>query len=318
MAAGRSVTARLVLLHAHPDDESITTGGTIARYVDAGARVTVVTCTLGEEGEVIGDRWAGLTADRGDQLGGYRVLELDRALAALGGPDHEFLGGAGRWRDSGMAGSPAAAHPRAFSAAPFEDVVAALVETLRRLRPHVLVTYDPPGGYGHPDHQRVHRAGTEAARLAADPGYRADLGEAWDVPKVYWTVTGEAQLEKGSADIAAGAVAIPDSWRLPVAGELPSVPDATVTTAIDVSGFGAAKTAAMAAHATQITVAADGPAYALSNDIAQPILMDELYVLVSGAAVSTDSPGSVSRATSGAGPETDLFAGLTERSGGIE
>ncbi|MFD2393435.1 PIG-L family deacetylase [Dietzia aerolata] len=97
---------RVLLVHAHPDDESITTGGTIAMLVAAGAEVTVVTCTLGEEGEVLGDEFAGLVADRADQLGGYRISELATALRAMGVRRTHFLGGAGRWRDSGMAGTP--------------------------------------------------------------------------------------------------------------------------------------------------------------------------------------------------------------------
>ncbi len=97
-------TPRLLFVHAHPDDETLTTGATIAHYRARGAVVQVLTCTLGEEGEVIGDRWAQLAADRADQLGGYRIGELTAALAALGVDRPRFLGGAGRWRDSGMAG----------------------------------------------------------------------------------------------------------------------------------------------------------------------------------------------------------------------
>src|SRR6476620_8063724 len=96
---------RLLFVHAHPDDETLTTGGTIAHYIAAGAEVHVVTCTLGEEGEVIGERWAQLAVDHADQLGGYRIAELTAALHALGIGAPIFLGGPGRWRDSGMAGS---------------------------------------------------------------------------------------------------------------------------------------------------------------------------------------------------------------------
>ena len=105
---------RALFVHAHPDDEAITTGGTIAALVAAGAEVRVITCTLGEEGEVLGDALSGLVADRADQLGGYRIGELGIALRALGVDRTRFLGGAGRWRDSGMSGTPSAHHPRAF------------------------------------------------------------------------------------------------------------------------------------------------------------------------------------------------------------
>src|ERR1700739_1661439 len=98
-------TPRLLFVHAHPDDETLSNGATIAHYTARGAEVTVVTCTLGEEGEVIGDSWAELAVDRADQLGGYRIGELTAALHALGVGPPIYLGGAGRWRDSGMAGT---------------------------------------------------------------------------------------------------------------------------------------------------------------------------------------------------------------------
>nr|MDQ2723648.1 N-acetyl-1-D-myo-inositol-2-amino-2-deoxy-alpha-D-glucopyranoside deacetylase [Actinomycetota bacterium] len=158
---------RLLLVHAHPDDETLTTGGTIAHYAAAGAEVTVLTCTLGEQGEVIGEHWAGLVAAEADQLGGYRVGELSTALAALGVPGGaRFLGGAGRWRDSGMAGTAAAEHPRSFVRAG-EAAVRAMAEAITQLRPHVVVTYDPAGSYGHPDHVQAHRVTTAAVERAA-------------------------------------------------------------------------------------------------------------------------------------------------------
>ena len=108
-----------MFVHAHPDDETITNGATIAHYAARGAAVHVVTCTLGEEGEVIGDRWAQLAADHADQLGGYRIGELTAALHALGVPAPIFLGGPGRWRDSGMAGTESRSRPaRSGSATP--------------------------------------------------------------------------------------------------------------------------------------------------------------------------------------------------------
>src|SRR3954452_22371257 len=97
---------RLLFVHAHPDDETLTTGATIAHYVSQGAQVRVVTCTLGEEGEVIGERWARWAAAQADQLGGYRIVELSAALQALGIDEPVFLGGAGRRAGSGRGGSP--------------------------------------------------------------------------------------------------------------------------------------------------------------------------------------------------------------------
>lgn len=286
---------RILFVHAHPDDETLTTGGTIARYAADGAEVTVLTCTLGEEGEVIGDRWAGLVADRADQLGGFRILELTRALEALGASEPRFLGGAGRWRDSGMAGTPSAANPRAFVNADQDEAVGELVTVIRELRPQVVVTYDPVGGYGHPDHVRAHHLTTAAVEAAGTDAF-PEAGGPWEVAKFYWTVTEESALEAGIAAIDA----VPEGWRLPEPGELPRVPDSTVTAVVDVAPVMAAKLAGLRAHRTQVTVAPSGTEFALSNDVAQPVLSEEHFVLVRGQSGPVDERGR----------ETDLCAGL--------
>jgi N-acetyl-1-D-myo-inositol-2-amino-2-deoxy-alpha-D-glucopyranoside deacetylase len=278
-------TRRMLLVHAHPDDETLTTGGTIAHYRAQGVEVVVLTCTLGEQGEVIGARWAGLVADAADQLGGYRVLELTRALAHLGVAEPRFLGGAGRWRDSGMTGSPSTANPRAFVNADPDTAAAVLAEVIDQSRPHVVITYDERGGYGHPDHIQAHRI----TRLAVD---RA----TWDVPKCYATVADRDAVERASADMPS----VPEGWRRPAAGELPAVPAATVTAAVDVSGVLDAKRAALRAHATQLAVSPDGGYFALSDNVAQPILDVEHFVLLRGAAGPVGAHGR----------ETDLFGGI--------
>ncbi|MFE3543680.1 N-acetyl-1-D-myo-inositol-2-amino-2-deoxy-alpha-D-glucopyranoside deacetylase [Nocardia sp. NPDC059177] len=289
-------TGGLLLVHAHPDDESLTTGGTIAHYRRRGVPVTVVTCTLGEEGEVIGQRWARLIAAEADQLGGYRVGELTAALAALDAGEPWFLGGAGRWRDSGMAGTPSAEHPRAFvnsGDAAVDELVAVILE----LRPRVVVTYDPNGGYGHPDHIRAHRITTAAVAAAAEQG--------WDVPKFYWTVTDSELLRQHTAALARRTVdelpgALPAGWRLPIEAELAAVSTDTATTLVDVSEVAAAKRAALRAHATQVTVAPSGREFALSNNIALPVLPVEHFRLVRGTLGPVGADGR----------EHDLFAGL--------
>src|SRR5690242_15523073 len=188
-------TPRLLFVHAHPDDESLGTGATIAHYTARGADVLVVTCTLGEEGEVIGDRWAELAVDRADQLGGYRIGELTAALRALGVSEPRYLGGAGRWRDSGMSGTPTR-HRRRFIDADERETVGALVAVIREQRPHVVVTYDPDGGYGHPDHIHAHRVTTAAVAAAGPDGDVADFpGEPWAVPKFYWSVFAASAFE---------------------------------------------------------------------------------------------------------------------------
>ena len=290
------MTRRLLLVHAHPDDESINNGATMARYVAEGAQVTLLTCTLGEEGEILVPELAQLAADQADQLGGYRVAELATAMAALGVTDTRFLGGAGRWRDSGMVGTGANAHPRAFWHADLAEAVDAAVAVVREVRPQVVVTYDPDGGYGHPDHVQVHRVTTRAVELAADAGHRPDLGPAWGVAKVYWTVVPVSVAER-----AARALAVADTpFRRDAdpATDLFVTPDAEVTTTVDGSAHLARKAAAMRAHATQITVA--GGFFALSNDRGQQLQGTEHYRLVRGE-----------RGPAGAdGREDDLFAGI--------
>src|SRR3954462_15267375 len=160
---------RLLLVHAHPDDEAINNGATMARYVAEGVQVTLLTCTLGEEGEVLVPELAQLAADQADQLGGYRIGELTAAMAALGVSDHRWLGGAGRYRDSGMMGTPANEHPRAFWNADLEEAAAHAVAVVRELRPQVLVTYREKGGYRPPDPIQAHRVALRAGEGAAGP-----------------------------------------------------------------------------------------------------------------------------------------------------
>ncbi|CAN3130276.1 N-acetyl-1-D-myo-inositol-2-amino-2-deoxy-alpha-D-glucopyranoside deacetylase [Mycobacterium sp. smrl_JER01] len=280
-------TPRLLFVHAHPDDETLTTGATIAHYASRGAQVQVITCTLGEEGEVIGDRWAQLAVDGADQLGGYRIAELTAALAELGVDGPRFLGGAGRWRDSGMDGTPAR-HRERFVDGDFAEQTAALAAAIDDLRPHVVVTYDPDGGYGHPDHIHTHRVTTAAVASAA-----------WSVPKLYWTVTSASALSAGLAEMTE----VPDGWIRVSAEDLPlfGYADDAIDAALELSAHRAARVAALRAHQTQVSVAPDGRTFALSNNIALPVDSTEYYVLAGGAAGERDHRGW----------ETDLLSGLS-------
>ena len=271
----------------------------MARYIAEGASVTLLTCTLGEEGEVLVPELAQLAADQADQLGGYRISELRGAMSALGVDDIRFLGGAGRYRDSGMMGTPANGKPRAFWNADVDEAVAHAVGVVREVRPQVLVTYDENGGYGHPDHIQAHRVAMAAVDAAADPGYRPDLGEAWDVAKVYWCCVPRKVLQRGIDALAeAGETffeGVTDASDFPFA-----VDDEEVAAAVDGREFVGRKDAAMRAHPTQILV--DGPFFALSNNLGQEVLAVEYYRLVRGK-----------RGPAGGGPEgweDDLFAGL--------
>ncbi len=282
-------TPRLLFVHAHPDDESLNNGATLAHYAGRGAEVHVVTCTLGEEGEVIGGQWSQLAADHADQLGGYRINELSAALHLLGIGDPIFLGGAGRWRDSGMAGTPPRSGSRRFVDSG-EAAVAALADIIAALRPHVVVTYDPNGGYGHPDHIRAHEVTTAAV---------ATVGERWPVPKFYWTVMSTSAF--GAAAEALTADDLRPHWALPEGGtDGIGFADHHISTRIDARDGLAAKIGALGAHATQVAVGPTGRACALSNDLALPIVGQEHYVLVSGSGGLRDEQGF----------ESDLLAGL--------
>src|SRR5207344_2683133 len=178
---------RLLLVHAHPDDESIGTGATMAKYAAEGAGVTLVTCTLGELGEIIPPKLAYLAADADGGLGEYRIGELAAACAALGVSDHRFLGGPGRWRDSGMMGLPSNDAPGCFWQADAGEAAAELAAVIREVAPQVVVTYDANGFYGHPDHIQAHRVTRRAVRAAADPSAPAVGGAPWRVTKLYAT-----------------------------------------------------------------------------------------------------------------------------------
>src|SRR5215217_2661541 len=289
---------RMLLVHAHPDDETINNGATMARHVAEGAAVTLLTCTLGEEGEVLVPALAQLAADQADQLGGYRISELAAAMAALGVTDWRFLGGAGHYRDCGMMDTPANDKPRAFWRADLAEAVAHAVAVVREVRPQVVVTYDEVGGYGHPDHIQAHRVAMGAVEAAADPAYRPDLGEAWDVAKVYWCCAPRSVLQAGIDALAAAGErsmfeGVTDAAETPF-----SVPDEEVAAAVDGRAFAGRKDAAMRAHPTQILV--DGPFFALSNKLGQQMLTVEYYRLVKGERGPVGDRGW----------EDDLFAGL--------
>ncbi len=293
-------TPRLLFVHAHPDDESITNGATIAHYAARGAEVHVVTCTLGEEGEVIGERWAQLAVDHADQLGGYRIGELTAALHALGVGAPIFLGGPGRWRDSGMAGTAPRRQQR-FIDADEREAVGALVSIIRELRPHVVVTYDANGGYGHPDHVHAHVVTTAAVAAAGTDDYP---GTPWTVPKFYWTVIARSAFTAGWE--ALGPEDLRSDWVMPPAdGDYSDFDglgysDEEIDAVIEAADALPAKTAALAAYATQLIVGPTGRACALSNNLALPILGQEHYILAAGVAGDRDERGW----------ETDLLAGL--------
>jgi N-acetyl-1-D-myo-inositol-2-amino-2-deoxy-alpha-D-glucopyranoside deacetylase len=295
---------RLLLVHAHPDDETIGSGATMAKYVAEGAGVTLVTCTGGERGEILVPELAHLAHDQEDKLAEHRRGELADAMKELGVTDHRFLGGFGRYSDSGMQwheeGYVVAGSDRpdnAFWDADLTEAATLLVEVVREARPQVLVTYDQFGNYGHPDHIQAHRVATYAAHLAAVPTYRRDLGAPWEIAKIYWVSRAESSWRSGlralrdAGDTTTFQGLDPD-------GPLPmATPDADIAAQIDASQYADRKKAALLAHRTQIEV--DGRFFALSNHLGDEVLGVEWYRIAKGVPAPRGSTW-----------ETDLFAGL--------
>ncbi|MFB7331986.1 N-acetyl-1-D-myo-inositol-2-amino-2-deoxy-alpha-D-glucopyranoside deacetylase [Streptomyces adustus] len=282
----------LLLVHAHPDDESINNGATMARYAAEGARVTLVTCTLGELGEVIPPELAHLS---GDALGEHRLGELAAAMSELGVKDFRQLGGPGRYRDSGMMGLPDNDDPACFWQADVDEAAAHLLDVILEVRPQVLVTYDPDGGYGHPDHIQAHRVAVRAAELAADAGL--------PIPRVYFNRMPRPVAEEAFGRLRDRLPGLPFTETAAVDDVPGVVARERITAEIDGTAYAAAKAAAMRAHATQIEVAPDEASFALSNELAQPLFTTEYYELAGGAG-----------GADGAGRVSDLFAGAEETS----
>ncbi len=278
---------RALLVHAHPDDETINNGATMAMYAALGADITLVTCTRGEEGEVLVPELAHLAASQTDRLGEHRVEELALAMQELGVRDHRFLGDEQRrFRDSGMMGTDPNNRSDAFWQANLEEVADLLVSVIDEIKPHVLITYDEFGGYGHPDHIQAHRV-----------AMRASEKSIWQIPKIYWNVMPISVIQEG-IDAMKGVDS--EFWGVEKAEDLPfAKDDSFVHTLIDANLYVEKKMSAMKAHATQIAV--DGPFFALSNNLGLQVWGNEYYTLVKGE----KSPPFNEK-----GYETDLFAGI--------
>ncbi|CAB4626422.1 unannotated protein [freshwater metagenome] len=278
---------RILLVHAHPDDETINNGATMAKYAAGGAGVTLITCTRGEEGEVLVPGLAHLASGDQDQLGTHREGELSLAMKELGITDFRFLGAPLiKFRDSGMMGTEPNNNPDVFWQANIETASQYLVEIIEEVKPHIMITYDEFGGYGHPDHIQAHRIAMRASEVAN-----------WQIQKIYWNTMPKSVLAQGIAKMKEigsdffGAETVDD---LPFAKD-----DSLVTTLVDGSKFVDSKLAAMKAHETQIAL--DGPFFALSNNLGLQIWGDEYYTLVKGEkSAPFDEQGR----------ETDLASGI--------
>lgn len=316
-------TGGVVAVHAHPDDETLTSGALLATWAAAGLPATVVTCTRGEQGEVIGAAHARLEGDAAG-LAAHREGEVADAAAALGvaqvfldrlpaggpaaGDDARYADSGMAWAGTGRAAAAAEVPRDAFVAVPLDEAAGRLAGLLRRRRPAVLATYEPGGGYGHPDHVRAHAVAQRAVELAADPAWAGPeptgTGAApWRVPAVVWAVVPADRLRAGyralaadpvvaellaaTADPARGAtregpLVLPDpggplpSVAAPDDGPLPGL-------AVDVRPVRDRLLAALRAHATQVqAVRALGTpplagCHALSNLVLAPVLDAETY-----------------------------------------
>jgi N-acetyl-1-D-myo-inositol-2-amino-2-deoxy-alpha-D-glucopyranoside deacetylase len=278
---------RVLLVHAHPDDETINNGATMALYAALGAQVTLVTCTRGEEGEVLTPELTHLASSETDALGEHREIELTNAMKALGVTDFRFLAeGERKYRDSGMMGTEPNNRPDVFWQADFEEASDYLVKVIEEVKPHILITYDEIGGYGHPDHIQAHRV-----------AMRASEKSKWQIQKIYWNAMPKSVLAESMAKMKElgsdffGADNVDD---LPFAKD-----DSFVTTLIDGHAFVDLKMEAMKAHHTQISL--DGPFFALSNNLGLQVWGHEYYTLVKGEKCA---PFDIN------GRESDLFAGV--------
>lgn len=285
-----SAAKRLLLVHAHPDDETIGNGVTMAKYATAGTQVTLVTCTRGEEGEILLSELANLASDKDDKLGEQRIIELKNAMYELGIKDYRFLGAPNKkWRDSGMMGTPQNDRNDVFWQTDLDEAALELVKIILETKPQVLITYDEFGGYGHPDHIKAHRVAMRAAELAIDQG--------WQISKIYWNTTPRSVVQEGIEKMKEVGS---DFFGAESVEDLPwAKPDELVTTVINAPEFVPQKLAAMKAHATQISI--DGPFFALSNNLGLEVWGDEYYTLVKGeVAAPFDTKGR----------ELDIFAGV--------
>ena len=287
---GVSTQKRLLLVHAHPDDETINNGITMTKYAQEGAKVTLVTCTRGEEGEVLIENLANLASNRDDKLGEHREIELKNAMDHLGIDDFRFLGAPNKkWRDSGMIGTAQNERSDVFWQANLDEAANELVKIILEIKPQVLITYDEFGGYGHPDHIKANRVAMRAAQISGTQG--------WEIEKIYWNTTPKSVIQMGidkMKEIGSdffGAESVED---LPFAK-----PDELVTSVVKATEYVPQKLAAMKAHATQISV--DGPFFALSNNLGLSVWGDEYYTLVKGQVASPLDEN---------GRELDLFAGI--------
>jgi mycothiol S-conjugate amidase len=279
----------ILAVHAHPDDEASKGAGTIARYHAEGVRTVLVTCTGGEEGEILNPALD--TPDVRADITAIRGRELEAAARIIGYDEVVLLG----YRDSGMAGSEANARPDSFAATPLDEAVGRLVRIVRRERPQVIVTYDEDqAGYPHPDHLRVHDISVAAFEAAGDPAAYPGTGEPFQPLKLYYTVWSRKRMLATHAKFLELGLESPfdDRWF-----DRPDTGD-RITSSIDLTGYEEVRAESLKAHATQVDPTSKFW-FGLPPEVARTIHPFDDYVLARSLV------GEV-------GPEDDLFAGVRE------
>ncbi|PLS77872.1 MAG: N-acetyl-1-D-myo-inositol-2-amino-2-deoxy-alpha-D-glucopyranoside deacetylase [Chloroflexi bacterium] len=280
----------LMIVHAHPDDECIGTGGIFARYSAEGVRTVLVTCTLGEEGEIVVPEWD--TPENHARLAEIREQELLRAVKHLGIQHLELL----PYRDSGMMGRPSNQHPECFAQADLDEATGRLVRLVRQYRPHILISYNEEGGYGHPDHINAHRITVAAFDAAGDAGRYVAAGAPWAPAKLYYISARRSLWLRAWLGMRERGLKTPlddenfDQSRY--------VDDQRINAVIDIRPFLAQKLQALREHRTQIRD--DWFWLAVPEDLRGEMFDNEYFVRVA------------SRVPVAEGIETDLFAGLRD------
>jgi N-acetyl-1-D-myo-inositol-2-amino-2-deoxy-alpha-D-glucopyranoside deacetylase len=266
MYKGRIMKPSLLAVFAHPDDEAFGTGGTLATYAAQGIQVTLVSATRGEAGEIADPTLAKL-----ETLGKVREHELRCASQVLGIEEPIFLD----YRDSGMAGTPENEHPQAFIQIPAEEVVGRLVGIIRRIQPQVVITFEPNGGYGHPDHIAIHRHTVEAFRAAADPTRFIEQGVPWQAHRLFYTAIPRSFFQEMRQRLEALGVDTSEFERFEQAGA--GWPDEDVHVRLDVGAQIDVKWAAMQCHRTQF--GPDSIFRRLPEDMGKQIMSCEHFAL---------------------------------------
>lgn len=285
-------------VHAHPDDEIFGTGGTFARLTDQGVRTVLVTATMGEEGEIVDPTLDEQAREAMfPRLAEVRRQELQAAVEALHIQELRLL----HYRDSGMAGRPSNNHPQAFHTAVFDEAVKKLVALIRELKPQVLVTYDPFGGYGHPDHLQAQRITNVAFEAAAEPRLFPELGlPAWQASKLYYTAMPRSFFARAIEEARRSGMATPLS-STDIDINTMGTADELITTRIDVRPYLENKLKAFQAHKTQI--APDNFVFTMPAEQREQAFGYEYFILARTAA--TPHTGEL---------EQDLLDNLAEKS----